>query len=48
MLEMTKVIPQLVRQFVFELEDPSTEWEIDSGWFVKQKFTARMILREAK
>jgi cytochrome P450 len=34
-LEMSKLIPQLVRKFDFELENPSKEWETENFWFVK-------------
>ena len=34
-LEMSKLIPQLVRTFDFELEKPSKDWETQNFWFVK-------------
>jgi cytochrome P450 len=46
LLEMTKLIPQLVRNFDFELEKPDREWETVNVWFVKQKnFNWRIKLR---
>ena len=34
-LEMSKVIPRLVRDFDFELASPEREWETENFWFVK-------------
>jgi cytochrome P450 len=34
-LEMSKLIPQLVREFDFELERPHEEWDTGNYWFVK-------------
>jgi cytochrome P450 len=46
LLEMTKLIPQLVRNFDFELEKPDQVWETVNVWFVKQKnFNGRVKLR---
>jgi hypothetical protein len=42
MLELAKVVPQMFRQFDFELAQPAREWELDSSWFVKQKFECRV------
>lgn len=44
MLELAKVIPQVFRQFNLELDQPAREWELDCGWFVKQKFECRVRL----
>lgn len=37
LLEMTKVVPQIVRRFdlVFENDEP---WELYTSWFVWQKY----------
>lgn len=32
---MSKLIPQLVRKFDFELEHPEKEWDTINYWFVK-------------
>jgi cytochrome P450 len=46
LLEMTKLIPQLIRNFDFELEKPDQEWETVNVWFAKQKnFNCRIKLR---
>ncbi|PMD27973.1 hypothetical protein NA56DRAFT_696994 [Hyaloscypha hepaticicola] len=46
LLEMTKLIPQLVRNFDFELEEPDKEWKTVNVWFVKQtNFNCRIKLR---
>jgi len=36
MLEMSKLIPQLVRRFSFELERKDKPWKTANYWFVKQ------------
>lgn len=46
MLEMTKFVPQVLRQFHLEWASPKDEWEISGYFFAKQKgvimrFTAR-------
>jgi len=42
-LEMSKLIPRLVRDFDFELEHPEKEWETENHWFVKpQDFTLKV------
>lgn len=37
MLEMTKLMPRLLRDFEFELETPGKEWTCDNTWFVLPK-----------
>lgn len=36
MMEMCKLIPQLVRKFDFMLADPNAELKTYNAWFVKQ------------
>ena len=36
LLEMSKLVPQLLRRFDFELSDPDKEWVLHDYWFVKQ------------
>ena len=36
-LEMTKLLPQLLRAYTITLVDPEVEWELHDFWFVKQK-----------
>ncbi|KAK5136834.1 hypothetical protein LTR08_001756 [Meristemomyces frigidus] len=36
LLEMSKLVPQLLRRFDFVLADPSKEWILHDYWFVKQ------------
>jgi len=46
-LEMSKLIPQLVRRFDFELEQPEKQWTTENYWFVKPvDFRLRVKLRE--
>ena len=35
-LEMSKLVPQVLRKFDFELSDPSKEWTLHDYWFVRQ------------
>jgi hypothetical protein len=42
MLEMTKLIPQLYREFDFKMEGSKDEWDLETVWFVKQKFDCRV------
>jgi cytochrome P450 len=44
-LEMSKLIPRLVRHFDFELEHPGQEWKTENFWFVKPtNFNVRVKL----
>ncbi|KAH7022261.1 putative P450 monooxygenase [Ilyonectria destructans] len=36
LMEMSKLVPQLLRNFQFELENPNVEWKLTGYWFVKQ------------
>ena len=36
LMEMQKVIPQLLRRYAIELEDPKAEWKTSNRWFVQQ------------
>lgn len=36
LMEMSKLVPQLLRNFQFELENPDVEWKLTGYWFVKQ------------
>ncbi|KAF2237257.1 cytochrome P450 [Viridothelium virens] len=48
MLEMSKVIPQLIRNFDFQLEDPTQPLQCENFWFVKQtNFRCQVIRRKA-
>ena len=38
MLELSKVIPEMVRHFDFELVAPGGEWETINRWFVKPSY----------
>ena len=47
LLEISKVIPELVRHFEFELETPNLDLQHDNKWFVKQtNFRCKVIRRE--
>jgi hypothetical protein len=35
-MEMTKLIPQLLRAYEVRLVDPSKEWKTMNFWFVQQ------------
>lgn len=46
MLEMAKLVPQLVRKFDFDLAIPGEAWETRNVWFVKQHgFNCRVKAR---
>lgn len=36
MLEMTKVVPQVLRNFDLEWAEPDMDWTINGYWFAKQ------------
>lgn len=36
-IEMQKVLPQLLREYTVELTDPEKEWHICNHWFVQQE-----------
>lgn len=38
LLEISKVIPQLVRKFDFEFVEPEREWKTEMAWFCKQNY----------
>lgn len=52
MLEMTKLLPEVVQRFDFEIEpvgrDGAKEWRTSSGWFVKQKVRVAVKERGSK
>jgi cytochrome P450 len=51
LLEMSKVVPQLLRKFDFVLDESlwNKEWTSRSRWFTKQvDFKGRVVLREKK
>ncbi|KAM0545029.1 hypothetical protein ACHAPJ_011539 [Fusarium lateritium] len=37
LMEMHKVVPQLLRRYTIELTDPKAQWEISNRWFVQQR-----------
>lgn len=44
-MEVTKVIPQILSKFDFELCTPEKEWELDPQWFVYQAFPCKVHTR---
>jgi hypothetical protein len=36
-MEMSKLIPQLLRRYHVALADPQAEWKLYDYWFVKQE-----------
>ncbi|KAL2815754.1 cytochrome P450 [Aspergillus granulosus] len=44
LLEMSKLIPQIMRRFDIQLEDPECDWTTSTAWFVKQEF--RCVVKE--
>ncbi|KIX99149.1 uncharacterized protein Z520_04725 [Fonsecaea multimorphosa CBS 102226] len=37
LMEMSKLVPQLLRRYHVQLADPNAEWELFDYWFVKQE-----------
>ena len=49
MLEISKLIPQLVRDYDFELLEPAKDWETYNAWFVKPtNFRVRVKCRHSE
>ncbi|KAK0664421.1 Cytochrome P450 monooxygenase gsfF [Lasiodiplodia hormozganensis] len=47
LLEISKVIPQLVRHFDFEFVNPEQEWHTETAWFCKQQYQCYIKPRAA-
>ena len=47
MLEMTKFVPQLLRQFDLEWASPEDEWSISGYWFAKQSGVIMRLIPKA-
>lgn len=45
MLEMTKVIPQIVRRFDINVDVKTLPWSLSTYWFVKQHYNSTIQLR---
>jgi len=45
LLEMTKLVPSLVKRFDFVPADEDGEWKTHSGWFVKQNINVKVVDR---
>ncbi len=45
---MSKLVPQILRNFTIELADPETEWTLTDHWFVKQTGLICQITRRNK
>ncbi|MCJ1360922.1 hypothetical protein MMC16_000017 [Acarospora aff. strigata] len=48
LMEMWKVVPEIIRRYDFKLADPAKEWRVQGLWFVKQTgmdmiFTPRSV-----
>ncbi|KAJ9136521.1 Cytochrome P450 oxidoreductase [Coniochaeta hoffmannii] len=48
LMEMHKVIPQLLRRYSIELEDPKAEWKTSNRWFVQQSGLICRLTKRAK
>lgn len=47
MLEISKLIPYLIKNYDFELQDPEREWEAYNYWFVKPtRLNVRVRVRQ--
>ena len=47
-LEMSKLVPQLLRRFDFELAEPEKEWTLHDYWFVRQTGVLCKVKRRQK
>lgn len=47
-LEMSKIIPQLMREYTITMAEPNQEWKTENYWFVKQTGLECRILRRDK
>ena len=45
MLEMMKVIPQIVRRFDINVDAETVPWSLSTFWFVKQRYSSGISLR---
>ncbi len=48
LLEMSKLVPQVLRRFGFELTNPEREWVMQDYWFVQQKGLICKVKRREK
>jgi cytochrome P450 len=48
LMEMSKLVPQLLRRYHVELADPSAEWELFDYWFVKQEGLRCVLTRRGQ
>lgn len=46
-LEISKLMPRLLREFDFELEKPNQDWECEDFWFVIPKGLSVRVKRAA-
>ena len=37
LMEINKLLPELVMRFDFDFEDPEREWTVHNDWFTKQE-----------
>jgi hypothetical protein len=47
LLEMAKLVPQILRRFRIELVEPEKEWHLEGYWFVKQSGLMCKITRRS-
>ena len=48
LMEMSKLVPQLLRRYHFELTDPQAEWELFDYWFVRQEGLRCVVRRRER
>ncbi|KIW99468.1 uncharacterized protein Z518_11207 [Rhinocladiella mackenziei CBS 650.93] len=48
LMEMSKLVPQLLRRYHVELADPKAEWELFDYWFVQQEGLRCILARREK
>ncbi|KAF9773847.1 hypothetical protein IL306_008254 [Fusarium sp. DS 682] len=48
LMELHKVVPQLLRRYTINLADPEAEWETSNRWFVQQRGLTCILKKRAK
>jgi hypothetical protein len=48
LMEMSKLVPQLLRRYHVELADQQAEWTLHDYWFVRQEGLRCVLTRRTK
>lgn len=47
-MEMSKLVPQLLRRYHVQLADPKAEWTLHDYWFVRQEGLRCVLTRRTR